>query len=268
MSRNNSDRSPIRWVGGKKWLAPRVAEMYTPHSGRRFVELFAGGLGLSFHLQPKRVLANDINSQLMNFYYWMKREPRQHLIEFDSSEAGYYASRSRYNEILSIGGAFLQGKELAELFYYLNRTCFNGLYRVNQKGKFNTPYGKLKSPILLRDLSEFSEIAREWEFLNLSFEEAWKQVSGEDFVIADPPYDDTFVGYADGGFNFESQVKLANLLSAHPGPVVTTNNATERIVKLYTDLGFTIEKVERKHKVNPAVETGERPMEVICYRNM
>lgn len=124
------------------------------------------------------------------------------------------------------------------LFYYLNRTGYNGLCRFNQSGFFNVPFGRYKQINYTRDFSAYHEALKEWSFLCEDFEGI--PVEDEDFVYADPPYDTEFKQYSTSGFDWKDQVRLAHWLAAHPGPVIASNQATERIVKLYSELGFDL----------------------------
>jgi DNA adenine methylase len=135
-----------------------------------------------------------------------------------------------------------------ELFYYLNRTGFNGLCRYNSKGQFNVPFGKYKKINYRTDFTEYKDAIANWEITNQSFQHV--PLLPGDFVFADPPYDDGFVNYAPGGFTWENQVELAEKLARHDGFAIATNKATDRIVDLYSSLGFKIEIIEMPRKIS------------------
>jgi len=128
-------RPPLKWVGGKRWQIPHVQTLYEGHEHRRLVEPFSGGLAITLALQPKRALVNDINVHLINFYKHLKHGLR---IEFPMSnfEAAYYRHRDRFNKLIKVGDH--ASPEAAGLFYYLNRTGYNGLCRFNRSGGFCT----------------------------------------------------------------------------------------------------------------------------------
>jgi DNA adenine methylase len=129
-------RPPLKWAGGKRWLVPHIAEIWERHNkDRRLVEPFCGGLAVTLSLRPERALLNDINPHAVHFYSWLRRGLRvdDHL-EFANSEPLYYRHRKRFNELISNSG--VESAEAAALFYYLNRTCYNGLCRFNSKGEF------------------------------------------------------------------------------------------------------------------------------------
>ena len=126
-------------------------------------------------------------------------------------------------------------KQAAELFYYLNRTGYNGLCRFNSKGEFNVPFGRYKRINYTKNFSAYREIFSKWEFQCEDF--ASLPIKPGDFIYADPPYDVQFTKYAKEDFSWADQVRLAEFLSAHEGPVVLSNQATERIVRLYERRG-------------------------------
>jgi DNA adenine methylase len=148
----------------------------------------------------------------------------------------YYTYRDRFNQLLADYGA--RSQEAAALFYYLNRTGYNGLCRFNQQGFFNVPFGRYTTINYTYDFSLYQEVLRHWRFSHGDFQNL--KLDPDDFVYADPPYDVEFTQYAKEGFAWDDQVRLAEWLAAHPGPVVLSNQATPRIVKLYKDLGFTL----------------------------
>ena len=132
-------RPPLKWAGGKRWQLPHLRPLWAAHSSRRLVEPFCGGLAVTLGLSPRRALLNDVNPHLVNFYRHLKRGLTISLV-MTNNEPQYYAHRVRFNELLENGGA--GGQEAAGLFYYLNRTGYNGLCRFNQKGGFNVPFGR------------------------------------------------------------------------------------------------------------------------------
>ena len=227
---------PLKWAGGKRWLVPTLAGLYAPHRSRRLVEPFAGGLAVSLGLLPDRALLSDINPHAINFYRWLQRG----LIincPMSNDRASFDDARARFNELIRQG--LSDSKNAAELFYYLNRTCFNGLCRFNRKGEFNVPFGRYKTINYTRDFRAYSDVLGGWDFLCADFESL--PVDSGDFIYADPPYDVEFRQYSSDGFSWCDQVRLAEYLVKHAGPVVASNQATERILDLYGRLGFTLQ---------------------------
>jgi DNA adenine methylase len=228
-------RPPLKWAGGKRWQLPYLRPLWQMHSYRRLVEPFAGGLAVALGLRPTSAILNDINPHVINFYRWLKRGLRIE-IRMLNSRATYDRSRERFNSL--VRRELHTGSEAAELFYYLNRTGYNGLCRFNRLGEYNVPFGKHKSIEYMDDFSEYAAAFKTWTFLSGDFESI--PVEAGDFIYADPPYDVDFTSYAKDGFDWEDQLRTAQWLANHPGPVVLSNQATPRIVRLYRNLGFKL----------------------------
>ncbi|HMA35281.1 MAG TPA: Dam family site-specific DNA-(adenine-N6)-methyltransferase [Chloroflexia bacterium] len=226
---------PLKWAGGKRWLVPALAPLWQPHTHRRLVEPFVGGLAVTLGLRPAVALLNDSNPHLINFYRWLQRGLVAH-IEMANDKELFYRQRTRLNELIREGQA--TSPEAAALFYYLNRTCFNGLCRFNRQGEFNVPFGQYKTIRYTADFTAYAGVLAGWIFTTGDF--TAMPLQPDDFVYADPPYDVEFTTYSPGGFSWPDQVRLAAWLAQHPGPVVASNQATERVLDLYARLGFTI----------------------------
>jgi DNA adenine methylase len=243
-------KPPLKWAGGKRWLVPYLREYWTPHSHRRLVEPFCGGLAVTLGLMPDSALLNDINRHLINFFRWVSKG-LQVEIDMRNEKELYYSHRNRFNELIQQG--LDNTKQAAELFYYLNRTGYNGLCRFNKKGKFNVPFGRYKTINYIRDFSPYQSLFRNWQFTCTDFEDI--PVQPDDFIYADPPYDVEFTQYSKEGFTWEDQVRLAQWLARHPGRVVLSNQATNRIVRLYKNLGFCLRYLDAPRMINC---TGDR----------
>ena len=228
-------RPPLKWVGGKRWQVPHLQALYEGHEERRLVEPFAGGLAVTLALQPKRALVNDINPHLVNFYRQLKRGLR---IEssMTNSETAYYRNRDRFNELIAAGN--YKTAEAAGLFYYLNRTGYNGLCRFNRSGGYNVPFGHYARINYTSDFRGYMKTFAGWTTSSKDFDAL--ELSPSDFIYADPPYDVEFTQYSKEGFTWDDQMRLAGRLAAHRGPVVLSNQATPRITKLYKSLGFRL----------------------------
>jgi DNA adenine methylase len=255
-------RPPLKWAGGKRWQVPALRALWTPHAHRRLVEPFCGGLAVALGLQPDRALLNDANPHLINFYRWVKQGLKIS-IEARKDERLYYRHRERFNELVRSGKT--STREAAELFYYMNRTAYNGLCRFNSRGEFNAPFGQYKAINYTKDFSEYRDTFGKWEFVCGDF--AQLDVDASDFVYADPPYDVEFTSYSQGGFSWEDQVRTAEWASKHQGPVILVNQATKRVANLYRQLGFKIDEIDAPRRISC---TGDRTpaREVIAYRNL
>jgi DNA adenine methylase len=241
---------PLKWAGGKRWLVPQVAAIWELHSHKRYVELFCGGLAMALGLKPGRALLNDINPHLINFYSQIQHGLKV-TIEMANDEQLFYAHRDRFNQMIKQGK--FQTQPAAQLFYFLNRTCFNGLCRFNQSGEFNVPFGTYKRINYVSDFHQYQKLFASWKFTSGDLEAL--PLEKDDFIYADPPYDVEFTTYSAGGFSWTDQVRTSELLAAHPGPVVLSNQATPRIVSLYEKLGFTLSYLEAPRRISC---TGDR----------
>jgi DNA adenine methylase len=174
----------------------------------------------------------------------------------------YYAHRVLFNEILNDGGT--ETAVAAQLFYYLNRTGYNGLCRFNQSGGFNVPFGRYASIGYVRDFSEYQPTFSDWQFSQSDFEDL--KLEARDFIYADPPYDVEFTSYSKDGFSWDDQERTARWLAKHKGPVILSNQATPRIVNLYRKLGFSLRFLNAPRMISC---TGDRTpaKEVLALKN-
>jgi len=211
---------------------------------------------------PEHALLNDVNPHLINFYRWLKRG-LSITFEMANDEKKYYEARNRFNELLQDKKG--NTAEAAGLFYYLNRTGYNGLCRFNSKGGFNVPFGSYKTINHKTDFSEYETVLSGWTFTNTDFEKM--AVENEDFIYADPPYDVEFTSYSAGGFGWDEQERAAEWLSKHKGPVILSNQATLRIVKLYRSLKFTLKFVDAPRRISCTGDRTPAP-EVLAIRNL
>ncbi len=253
---------PLKWAGGKRWQLPHLRKFWENESHRRLVEPFCGGLAVTLGLLSERALLNDINPHLINFYRWLKRGLNVS-IEMSNNQTCFYKYRKRFNELLRSGKAAT--KEAASLFYYLNRTGYNGLCRFNRSGEFNVPFGKYATINYKRNFLPYKGVLGNWEFSNTTFDRL--AFEPDDFVYADPPYDVEFTQYSKDGFGWDEQVRTAEWLAKHSGPVVLSNQATTRIVELYEKLGYRLVMLNAPRRISC---TGDRSpaVEVLALRNL
>jgi DNA adenine methylase len=255
-------RPPLKWAGGKRWQVPHLRPLWEMHTESRLVEPFCGGLAVALSLMPTSALLNDVNPHLINFYRWVKRGLDITIPQSNTSKA-FYESREAFNSLLKEGKS--DTATAAGLFYYLNRTGYNGLCRFNRSGAFNVPFGRYKKIEYQFSFRKYLETFARFDFMNLDFESIG--LEPHDFVYADPPYDVEFRQYSQGGFDWADQVRTAEWLSKHPGPVVLSNQATKRIVSLYRDLGYSLQFLTAPRLISC---TGDRTpaKEVLATRNL
>lgn len=254
--------SPIfKWVGGKRQLLPEIMKHLPKMSGCTYYEPFVGGGAVLFELQPNKVIINDSNVELMNAYVIVKDHVEELIedLKKHKNDADYYYDL----RLLDRAPLFyhqLTNVEKASRMLYLNKTCFNGLFRVNSSGEFNSPFGNYKNPnivneVTLRAVSNYFNAAN-IEFRVGDFESALEGIRKNSFVYFDPPYDpistsSNFTGYTSGGFGKNEQVRLKLLcdqLSARGIKFILSNSATEFIKDLYKN--YTIEIVHARRSIN------------------
>lgn len=253
----------VKWAGGKTQLLNKLHELM-PKEYNRYYEPFIGGGALLFSVTPKNFTINDFNSELVQAYKcFTSKEDFRKLIEHldyhqeHHSEEYYYEIREMDKSSNFLN---LPIYERAARMIYLNKSCFNGLYRVNSKGFFNVPSGK-KEKVVCYESENLQEIEgffsnSKFEILNGDFQDAVKNAKSGDFVYFDPPYDtwnnkDSFTSYAKNPFGKEEQKRLADVykeLSNKGVFVMLSNHNTEYIQELYKN--FNIHVVEAKRMIN------------------
>ena len=240
----------MKWAGGKRWLVPHLLEYWHGNEQKRLVEPLCGGLAVTLGLMPARALLNDINPHSINFYRWLRKGLKVN-VSMENDASLFYRHRRRFNDLIADGG--MRSKEAAELFYYLNRTDYNGLCRFNSKGEFNVPFGRYKTISYAKDFLSYKKTFKSWIFSDGDFEKI--DLDRNDFVYVDPPYDVEFTKYTKEDFKWDDQVRLMEWLSHHKGMVIVSNQATDRIKKLYRKCGFKLRTLDAPRMINC---TGDR----------
>lgn len=214
-----------------------------------------GGMAVALGLQPQTALLNDINPHLINFYRWLQKGLKiEATLQNDADY--YYSCREQFNQLILSGN--IHSKEAAKLFYFMNRTGYNGLCRFNSKNQFNVPFGRYKTIRYAESFWSYAPALAAWNFSAVDFMQLALQPT--DFIYADPPYDVPFTQYSAQDFRWADQLRLAEWLAQHPGAVVASNQATDRIVQLYESLGFEIQYLSAPRRISctgnrqPAVE--------------
>lgn len=251
-----------------------------PKSISTYVEPFVGGGAVLFHLQPKKAIINDFNKELMNVYQVIKDNPDGLLEVLKkhkelNSEDYFYKIRSldRSDDYENLSNEVRAGRII-----YLNKTCYNGLFRVNRAGFFNTPYGKYKNPsivneVTIKAMSKYFNSAN-IKFLTGDYKEALKGLRRGSFVYFDPPYmpissSSNFTGYTEIGFDYEKQVELRDeCLKLHNKGIkfIQSNSYTPEILELYSDSSvFNIKIVQAKRNINSQSDKRGEISEVLIY---
>lgn len=245
----------LKWAGGKRWLVNRHEELF-PSGFQRYIEPFLGSGAVYFSLKPKRAILSDINSELIETYHairehgdklylLLKKHQRQH-----SNEYYYYMRASSPRSLCGRAARFI----------YLNRTCWNGLYRVNQQGHFNVPIGTRSSVLLGTDNFKFtSKLLKNAKLYTKDFGDVIKQAKVDDLIFVDPPYTiqhnyNNFIKYNEKLFSWLDQVRLRDcLISAHDrgAKILLTNANHPAVVGLYSETKiFNLTPVNRTSAIS------------------
>jgi DNA adenine methylase len=263
--RGPAPRPFLKWVGGKGKLVPRLKAMMPKGAHRmRYVEPFLGGGAMFFALHPTDAVVADMNPDLVQTYECVRDSlpeltkvlGRLERLHRHDPEATYYAVRNRFNMGKAGSGVDVVGR--AARFIYLNRTCFNGVYRVNKAGHFNVPIGRYTNPLILDDSTLR---AARWALKNValergSFVDTLSGVGRGDFVYLDPPYEPlsktaNFTSFTKEGFTHVDQTALAKQvaeISKRGAKVMVSNSDTTLVRTLYR--GYDIQEIKAARAVN------------------
>lgn len=264
----------LKWVGGKRQLLPDLLRVINCTKFNNYHEPFVGGGALFFELSRMNLLSSssylyDINANLINAYLGVRndldsviRNLKVH--QKNHSEKYYYKIRSAKYRVLA---------SVASRVIYLNKTCFNGLFRENKKGEFNVPIGRYKNPNIcdIANLTAASEALKHVELYESSFDLVLEYAKKNDLIYFDPPYHpisktSDFTSYSKGGFTLNDQLKLAEVFKALDKKgvkVILSNSDSNKILRMYK--GFTIKKVMASRNINSVTsKRGKIPEVLIC----
>ena len=266
--------SPIlKWAGGKRQLLPQIIPLI-PNGFKDYYEPFVGAGAVLFDLQPIKAIINDANTELMNIYHVIRTKPKELIAllreyEREHNNDFYYSIRNADRDIKAF--AKLSELEKAARTVYLNRTCYNGLYRVNKSGFFNTPIGRNSSIQIVNEkgileISDYLNTA-DVALLNCDYRDALKGVRKNDFVFLDPPYYPTnrnsFLRYDSSYFGVEAQEELkavCDILTKEGIRFIETNSDCPEVRELYSD--YTQIEVDVRRCIN-AKSDGRHGKEII-----
>jgi DNA adenine methylase len=263
----------VKWVGGKRQLLQQlIARM--PEEYGRYYEPFLGGGALFFTVQPEKATLIDSNEELINAYKVVESSPKKlvtSLLKHEHTSEYFYELRGKDRDP---SYAKWSDVERASRLIYINKTCYNGLYRVNSKGHFNAPFGNYKNPKICdaENLEACSEVLKAATIRCASYKDIAKTVKAGDFVYLDPPYaplsaTSNFTGYVADGFSAQDQVELRDFcckLNERGVHWMLSNSAAELILDLYQE--FYIEEVQAARNINSQA-TGRGKITELIIRN-
>ncbi len=259
MAKNKLVQPFLKWAGGKRQLLEEIRK-YVPKRFNTYYEPFVGGGAVLFDLQPKKAVINDINSELINTYEIIRDEINtiiEDLSKHKNEKDYFYELREldRQPEFKDLSPV-----SRASRLIFLNKTCYNGLFRVNIQGQFNVPFGDYKNPnivneIIVRAVHHYLS-SNDVQILNQDFADVVSSAKKEDFVYVDPPYDpvsdtSSFTGYSLDGFGRKEQIRLketVDVLTKRSCHVLLSNSATDFIKDLYSD--YKVVTVEATRAIN------------------
>lgn len=260
----------VKWVGGKRQLMFELIKNM-PKSYNRYFEPFIGGGALFFELQPEQAYISDMNEELINLYSVV----RDNVYELIKDLSKHEVSKEYFLEIRNIDRTEqyteLSDVERASRFIYLNRTCFNGMYRVNSQGQFNVPFGHYKNPRIIdeNNLLNCSELLKKTEIKCADFSEILTKVKKGDLVYFDPPYvplneTSSFTSYTKDGFDIDMQFKLRDVcdeLDSMGVKFMLSNSDTKLVNNLYAN--YKIKKVFASRQINANADGRGKITEVL-----
>lgn len=260
----------VKWVGGKRQLMFELLKNM-PQIYNRYFEPFIGGGALFFELQPEQAYISDMNEELINLYQVV----RDNVDELITDLKKHDISKEYFMEIRNIDRTEdyenWSSIQKASRFIYLNRTCFNGMYRVNSKGEFNVPFGHYKNPRIVdeNNLTNCSNLLQRTEIRHADFSEILTKVQEGDFVYFDPPYvplseTSSFTSYTKDGFDIDMQFKLRDVcdkLDSIGVKFLLSNSDTKLVNELYEN--YNIKKVFASRQINANADGRGKITEVL-----
>lgn len=268
----------LKWAGGKRQLLSAIKE-YLPRRFTQYYEPFIGAGAVLFSLQPKKSIINDTNSELINCYRVIKDNPEELLDLCEehrakNSKEYFYSLREQDRRDDFQDRSPL---ERAARIIYLNKTCFNGLFRVNSSGQFNVPYGNYSNPVIadpavIKSVSAYLN-QRDVRILEGDFAQAISTARKGAFVYFDPPYhpiSDTssFTGYSVNGFGEKEQIRLKEVcdkLTERGCQVLVSNSSASLIKELYSDPNYEILEVKASRAINAVASKRGRINELLIH---
>ncbi len=260
----------VKWVGGKRQLMFELLKNM-PKNYNRYFEPFIGGGALFFELQPDNAYISDMNKELINLYQVVRDNVNELIVDLQKHDI----SKEYFMEIRNIDRTKeyknWSNIQKASRFIYLNRTCFNGMYRVNSQGQFNVPFGYYKNPKIVdeNNLINCSNLLQRTEIKHADFSEILKNIKKGDFVYFDPPYvplseTSSFTSYTKDGFDMDMQFKLKDVcdeLDSMGVKFLLSNSDTKLVNELYEN--YNIKKVYASRQINANADGRGKITEVL-----
>jgi DNA adenine methylase len=269
-------RPLLKWAGGKRNLVKRIVDLFPGDIRERdYHEPFIGGGAVFFHIEPGSGSINDINPKLMNFYRVVRDYPEALIDEaskYRYKEEEFYELRSKFNS------PDISDVEYAAILIYLNKTAYNGLYRVNSKGEFNVPFGRHVDPTIVkpRSITRASRLLKDVEIHCGGYDYILDVAKEGSLCYMDPPYHPAsetanFTDYSMNGFKLGDQERLRDLcleLDRRGVIFVLSNSYTEKVMELYGDHEFKIESLKTRRSISSKVSSRDSGYDLLITNNV
>ena len=247
----------LKWAGGKQRLIPQYQEYFpAAHHINRYYEPFIGGGAIFFHFQPAPAILADRNSTLIEVYQAVQQDVEAVIaaLRRHQNEADYFY------ELRALDVTHLTPAERAARIIYLNKTCYNGLFRENSKGEFNSPFGRYKNPKICNEerLRDASDVLQDAVLMAADFEDVVETAVADDFIYLDPPYapltaTSNFTSYDKHGFAIADQMRLADTvakLTKRKCKVMLSNSTAPIIYELYSGGPYRLVEMQARRNIN------------------
>ncbi len=275
----------VKWPGGKSQLIDFIVPSFISSLKIKdgfYIEPFAGSCAIAFALNHKNTIINDKNIKLINFYRQVKNSPyklinkiNKIISEGDEKEDYYYFIRQKYNKtILSKGNGIIH----AAMFWFLNQTCFNGMYREDKNGNFNIPYGKRKCKMpKIENFILTSKKLQHYKIFSKNYKQIISMAKENDWVYLDPPYipvsfTSSFSSYLRYGFEEKDHIELKNIIqcNAEKGVnIILSNSNSEKTKEIYGDLkGFEFFETKKIQRLISGKNKGRKKLTELIITNV
>lgn len=258
----------LKWPGGKRWLLKKLPEIFSIQFNN-YYEPFLGSGAVFFHLCPKESVLSDVNEELINLFVQMRDHPQELAKQLEAHQKKH--SKTYYYEIRDKN--YVSSIERAGRFLYLNRTCFNGMYRENKNGKFNVPIGTKDNCIYDIDKFEhYSNALKNAELMTCDFRDTIKKAKSGDLLFVDPPYtigqaqQNSFIKYNSKLFSWNDQKDLCNEIVAarNRGVIIISTNAyCDELLEMYKKEGFYVQSIEKKSTISGVIDKRRKTTELL-----
>ena len=258
----------LKWPGGKRWLLKKLPEIFSIQFNN-YYEPFLGSGAVFFHLCPKESVLSDVNEELINLFVQMRDHPQELAKQLEAHQKKH--SKTYYYEIRDKN--YVSSMERAGRFLYLNRTCFNGMYRENKNGKFNVPIGTKDNCIYDIDKFEhYSNALKSAELMTCDFRDTIKKAGSGDLLFVDPPYtigqaqQNSFIKYNSKLFSWNDQKDLCNEIVAarNRGVIIISTNAyCDELLEMYKKEGFYVQPIEKKSTISGVIDKRRKTTELL-----